>query len=290
MFALVNKSGFEFGGDETMRGIRIAVLASAFALGASQAGAAPTVFNFGALDATELPSSTVVPANASDTVLTQHVSFTVSGATIDAFALSAASGEADVTRRPGDGVDESGLGVKSGSDASSGTLVEVSVSEQIVLDVSAILSDGYTIQSVLLGSLQSGEYADIFGTDTLPSGYVANLANLTPPELTADGLFNISSLVTGDSGEQANFDLSGYQYKYYIFTADVNGGNNDGIDSSDNLLINSLTVSPPPITEGCTPGIPCPEPITLSLFGAGLAGAVGLRRKKKTNGSSLAGA
>ena len=145
---------------------------------------------------------------------------------------------------------------------------------------------------MLLGSLQSGEYADI-----LRHGYASvrlrlqNLANLTPLELTADGLFNISSLVTGDSGEQANFDLSGYQYKYYIFTADVNGGNNDGIDSSGQSC---LSIPAHRLAASRNRRLHAwnsrPEPITLSLFGAGLAGAVGLRRKKKTNGSSLAGA
>ncbi|HVE02727.1 MAG TPA: PEP-CTERM sorting domain-containing protein [Rhizomicrobium sp.] len=54
-------------------------------------------------------------------------------------------------------------------------------------------------------------------------------------------------------------------------------GANDGPDSYSLANINDL----------CTPGVDCPtpqnvpEPITLSLFGAGLAGAVGLFRRRK---------
>ncbi len=32
---------------------------------------------------------------------------------------------------------------------------------------------------------------------------------------------------------------------------------------------------------GCLPNIPCPEPLTVSLFGAGLIGAIAMRRRRK---------
>ena len=134
-----------------MGGIRTAVLVgiSAFALYASEASASPIVFNFGNLAATEIPGG-LQGVPAVDTVLTHQVSFTVSGATIGALAFSSnGAGSAspdsptklvDTTQRPGNGTDESGLGVYSNGDDTSGTLVEISISEQLVLDVSNILA------------------------------------------------------------------------------------------------------------------------------------------------------
>ena len=50
---------------------------------------------------------------------------------------------------------------------------------------------------------------------------------------------------------------------------------NDGPDSFFLFRSNGVT--------SCTPGVDCdlPEPITLSLFGAGLAGAVAVRRRRR---------
>jgi hypothetical protein len=50
---------------------------------------------------------------------------------------------------------------------------------------------------------------------------------------------------------------------------------NDGPDSFFFFSTNGTT--------SCTPGVDCPvpEPITLSLFGAGLAGAVAVRRRRR---------
>jgi hypothetical protein len=53
---------------------------------------------------------------------------------------------------------------------------------------------------------------------------------------------------------------------------DGDGGSNGGSEDQD---ITVLAVDPP------AAAVAVPEPLTLSLFGAGLAGAIGMRRRKK---------
>jgi hypothetical protein len=58
----------------------------------------------------------------------------------------------------------------------------------------------------------------------------------------------------------------------YYFTADLTNGSNTGPQGWGCVNNSDCRTTPPP---------PVPEPLTLSLFGAGLAGAVAMRRRKK---------
>lgn len=57
----------------------------------------------------------------------------------------------------------------------------------------------------------------------------------------------------------------------------INGGGNQAALSNFDVFGGTG----PGVEGGCLPHIPCPEPFTLSLFGAGLAGMVTMRRRRK---------
>ncbi len=96
-----------------------------------------------------------------------------------------------------------------------------------------------------------------FGDNILSTGFfsIANITDLA-------GLF--ASLTGTDTATFTLFDTDPYD-NFYDFTRGVDGG-----------LIN---VGTGPVVVPPSNGVP--EPMTLSLFGAGLAGAVAVRRRRK---------
>ena len=171
-----------------------------------------------------------------------------------------------------DGVPENGLGVcsegTSACNSGGGDVNELSNNadntEWIVLTRPSNMEwTGLWVGSLDDNSGSAIEKGTVFWSNTLG-------------DLTNGSAFN-STQVSGASGDIIGL-LSGFDpfANYLMFRAGPGTDNNPF--NNDYLVWGVDTIS-------CTPNCPgtqnVPEPITLSLFGAGLAGAVAIRRRKK---------
>jgi hypothetical protein len=121
-----------------------------------------------------------------------------------------------------------------------------------------IFLDGSTPPLGVVGGYQ-GPLGWVFGLD------YQNPANVGPGAYAP--ALNQIFLIGDGTGETFNDPVGGTEL--YLAVADSIGGSTGNLGSLD------VTVT------GATPAAPVPEPATLSLFGAALAGAVAMRRRKK---------
>jgi len=181
------------------------------------------------------------------------------------------------------------------------------------VEVNVTLAPG--IEFVNTGAL-SGE-AFVFSLTGHPDITITNLTTAdfsvgdntgsSPPDISAGGTFGsfdygitCSGCGVGGSNPKAgpiDFDIAGVTTS--MFTDGLKNGTETGIFfvvdiiNTNALVCNADNVCAPPtgrvgapggnIVE-CLPGIECvvtPEPITLSLFGAGLLGAVAITRRRR---------
>ncbi|MGH9435086.1 MAG: PEP-CTERM sorting domain-containing protein [Terriglobia bacterium] len=209
--------------------IKLAVLAAAVALFAAAPIFAGTItYNF----------------KGSDVAIPSPSSFTSGGITITAY------GEAGGLNRElyqkDDGASENGLGLGATSDN------EINPGQQIVLDLTNLISAGYTNGTLTLGSLQAGEGAQICESDSLADAQAGtNLTGCTGQILGSSAI--------GSSG-QIPFGSG-----YLVFQTD-----NETSAPAGNFLISELQAGTPTTT---------PEPATLVLFGTALIG-LGLLSKR----------
>jgi len=175
----------------------------------------------------------------------------------------------------------------------------VAAGEIMVQNFDSPLAAGYSMSwsnaGIYQGPLVSGIAAPPFGDNTkYLSVLTGGTATLTAPALmkslsvylgsiddyngiTFTGLDGFSQSFTGSAlNSPANGDQSdGVTNRRYYFTFDPNDKINKVIFSSsgNSFEFDNIAVNDPPI------GVP--EPLTLSLFASGLAGATLLRRRRK---------
>jgi hypothetical protein len=165
--------------------------------------------------------------------------------------------------------DEIGLGLANDSTGDG----EIEYNHGFVqLDLSALRAAGFTGFGFTTDSTTALEQWAVYGTNTAGNagcGY------------TASGCTLATLIASAQSEEQGSAIALTGTFNYYDFI-EVGNTTNSGCtwgytscsDTNDNFLIDTLSATP-------RVGTPVPEPITLSVFGLGLAGAVGLRRRKK---------
>ncbi|MGC8468619.1 MAG: PEP-CTERM sorting domain-containing protein [Acetobacteraceae bacterium] len=248
---------------------RRALLAAAGAAGlslgsAGAARAALVTFNFGAL----APQGGSGACSGGNCVLGRNsASFATGGVslTVDSFVSSpggiTASGSS-VSQRllTSNSAGESGLGVASGSDSiASGDSLEISSNEYLLLDNSAALNLGYTLASLSLGSIQSGEggQIEVYGANSLG-------ATLDPAKLSR--IATLDSPPAGSVVQSFLFPPGMGADRYLVITTD-NPSNPAG-----NVLLQQVSFQSAPAKV--------PEPGSLAVLGTALLCFLGLRRRR----------
>jgi hypothetical protein len=129
------------------------------------------------------------PSGASADVGSATQDFTVSGYTITArgYDNNAGTGIAHELHFKNDGTDEIGLGLTNTANyelqvSSNGTPLQF-----IQLDIRSILSQGFTNGKIEIGSVQSGELFNLYGSNTL--GMLGTKLNATPYDSSKDDTF-----------------------------------------------------------------------------------------------------
>ena len=252
------------------------VAALTLAGGLAVAFAAPAranlVFDFGSLVANSSSCS------SGDCVLGSAAqSFTTGGITVgaDSYVQSGTSGIStgtDVSQRFGaSGGSETGLGVYTKAvDSTTGSTLEISSSEYLLLDNSNAIANGYTLASLSLASIQPGEGGaiEVYGASSI--GGTLILSELKP-------ITTLSNPDTGTAPIQTyNFSLSNDKTNFIVVTAD-----NASNTPAGNVLLAQVTFA-----AANTGGSPVPEPSTLPLYGTfvlGLAIAAWRRRAPRAD-------
>jgi hypothetical protein len=145
---------------------------------------------------------------------------------------------------------ETGLGLK-------GTLDnEIVAHDVIVIDFSKARLAKYTGFSFEMGSVTDGEKWELYGSNSLTTGYTA--------------------LMSGTS-QGVDITLSGANdsYKYYAFGLAPN------LPSADNVLLVSIDGTAPP--SGVNPGVPEASTWAMMILGFCGVGFIAYRRKTKTS-------
>lgn len=201
------------------------------------------------------------------------VTFTNSGVGLSAEgfggSLFACSGDhclnsAYVTQKPGSfGPGETGIGESNNQNSQSESDREVTSNTYLVLNNISAISKGYLTSELVIESLQFGEGVRIYGLNTMGSSL----------DVSKLGSANLLSTLIGCNAPGCTGGTTQYvtlpTWNYFVVTAtpsnSAEGASNDFILSED--ILTSSTV---------------PEPVTVSLFGAGLIGMGALRRRKAT--------
>ena len=169
-------------------------------------------------------------------------------------------GSTYVTQKPGSfGPGETGIGESNFRTSQSDSDREVTSSTYIVLDNRALIADGYLESQLVLESLQAGEGVNIYGLSSLGSNLDLNHLNASTLLAT---LVGCPATVSCGAVTQS---VSLMTENYFVLTAIPRNADNQ---SSNDFILSEDIVSS------------VPEPLTVSLFGAGLIGAFRLRRRK----------
>jgi hypothetical protein len=193
--------------------------------------------------------------------------YTAGGINVTAYSYAltnsvVSSSGTDVSQRFGSNTAETGLGVfTSGVDSRTGSPLEISSSEYLLLDNSNAISQGYIEASISLGSIQSGEGGSIsiYGTSSI--GSTLDLTKLTL-------LAKLQNPSTGSGALQKyNFSFSNDTANYLVITAD------NTTASAGNVLVQQETFA-----NGSS-NIPVPEPMSVTVLATGLLGLTLVRRR-----------
>lgn len=230
----------------------VLTLAGGLAFAAASPARADLVFDFSTLAANG------ATCTSGDCVLSSaSQSFTTGGITLGANSYagsSASSSGTDVSQRFGfSGTDEVGLGVYTAAvDQTSGSTLEISSSEFLLLDNSSAITHGYTLSSLSLSSIQSGEGGAINVYSATPSGNTLTLGDLTL----------IATLTSSNNGtpqvQTYDFTPTNDTTNYIVVTA------SNPSNSAGNVLIQQEALNYSTSNNG---GTPVPEPSSLLLYG-----------------------
>jgi len=209
-------------------------------------------------------------------------------------------------------------GCSSGCGAANYGTVQISDIAGGGVHVSVTLAPG--VEFVKTGALS--DQAFVFSLTGHPDITIANLTTSdfsvgdntgsSPPDISAGGTFGsfdysiaCSGCGSGGSSPKAgpiNFDITNLSVTTSSFTDGLKNGSETGIFfvadiintnvlvcNADNVCVNPTgrVGAPGGTIVECLPGIECvvtPEPITISLFGAGLLGAVAITRRRRKLG------
>jgi hypothetical protein len=231
-------------------------------LSMSAASATPITFDFASL----APNGYGAPSGVVTYPTNTNLTFTNGGVSIVASALNTPVRNWQLTQRDnGGGADEAGLGVTSVRDITP-TPREIAKDEFVTLDYSDVLSKGGSVLSLTLGSAQSYSHScegfEIFASHTAPTSW----------SNAKTGTFVAQSGSVGSCGASLQtISLAAFAgYSFFSITALLTD-NPDGltVHSPDNDVTIATTLVDLPEHE---PPPDVPEPLTLSLFAAGLAG------------------
>ena len=198
-----------------------------------------------------------------------EVTFTNSGASVSAEGFGGrifncgsdhCVGSEFVTQKPGSfGPGETGIGESNFQNFQSNSDREVTSSTYLVLDNRALIADGYLESELVLESLQAGEGVRIYGLSSLGSSL--DLNNLNASNLLATLVGCPATVSCGPVTQSVSLTTD----NYFVLNAIPRNADNQ---SSNDFILSEDIVSK------------VPEPLTVSLFGAGLIGAFRLRRRK----------
>lgn len=207
--------------------IRSIIAITAALLGAAGASATPLTFEFS-------------PGPGEANLGNSHV-FTSGIYSITAYGYTRPANSPTALYQKFDGVGETGLGLASDGDT------EIPPGFYIQLDVSNLIAQGITDITLKLGSLQTGEQANIY-KDTTAGSF-------------ADGV-SAASLVGGATIQWTDVSLTS-QF------LNITGGGSDGADP----VLESATINTPNVPDSGS---------TVMMLGAGLLGLAGMVRVRSS--------
>ncbi|MDA8253322.1 MAG: PEP-CTERM sorting domain-containing protein [Rhodospirillales bacterium] len=212
----------------------------------------PLTFDFGTLGANGgslCSSNCVLPGTAG-----QAVDFSQYGISLTATGYHYGSGSPlgvgeYVSQKPNppNATNEAGLGESNTSPTPSDPQNEIGVGNAVVLDNAAAIALGWTPVSITIGSLQSGENADIFGGSTPLELKIGTVTGT--PDVQTVNLATTDTYVTVTGGNYGNSVLLS---ETFSFTGSSFGGSSS-----------------------------VPEPTTLAIMASGLLGLTIMRRRRR---------
>ncbi len=239
----------------------VLILAGGLAVTVAAPARANVDFNFNVLAATG------ATCTGGDCVLSSaSQSFSTGGITLGAYSYAASGGGGvsgpgtDVSQRFGtNGGSETGLGVFThGVDKTTGSSLEISAREYLLLDNSNAIAQGYVLSSLSLSSIQSGEGG---GINVYSASTIGNTLTLSKLTLIAA----LTNPGTGSAPIQTyDFNPTNDTADYIVVTAD-----NAVNTPTGNVLLAQEIFSKASTSSGPAP---VPEPSTLLLYGTFVLG------------------